>query len=407
MTTDQQQLRATVEKAVEDGNGIVRLRPAWVARAFLPPGRRLDLPESQYELGERGGICERWLASTTQADNRVGVAKEGLSILALESHESITLKEAVEAAAETILGAEYAASHPRGLDRLAKIFDYEYRIPYHLHQMKQHAALVGRNPKEEAYYFPEGVPMGKEPESYFGVHPSISEENRQDVLLPHLEQWESDLILQHSRAYKLVPGDGWHIPAGILHAPGSALTIELQEDSDVFAMLQAKAGGRIISKDLLFKDVRPEDRQSYGERFILQLIDWKANGDHYFYENRHTPPLLIENSKQAGGDEHWIFYNTLKFSGKKLVVRPHQTYESVDAGVYNALIWRGRGRFDGHIVEGGHPQMDELLISFAKATQPLVIENSGSEDLVVFKFFGPDVNPNVPMLNPFGSKSAP
>ena len=51
--------------------------------------------------------------------------------------------------------------------------------------------------------------------------------------------------------------------------------------------------------------------------------------------------------------------------------------------------------------------MDELLISFAKATQPLVIENSGSEDLVVFKFFGPDVNPNVPMLNPFGSKSAP
>ncbi len=74
-------------------------------------------------------------------------------------------------------------------------------------------------------------------------------------------EWKDDLILQHSRAYLLVPGEGFHLPSGVLHAPGTALTIELQEDSDVFAMLQALVAGKIISKDLLFKDVRPEDRK--------------------------------------------------------------------------------------------------------------------------------------------------
>ena len=60
-----------VEKALADGNGILRLRPAWVARDFLPPGRRLGLPEAEVDVGERGAICERWLASVTRADNRV------------------------------------------------------------------------------------------------------------------------------------------------------------------------------------------------------------------------------------------------------------------------------------------------------------------------------------------------
>ncbi|MBI4418150.1 MAG: hypothetical protein HY563_05190, partial [Ignavibacteriales bacterium] len=268
-------LRTLVEKALTEYNGILPLEPAWVARDFLPPGGRLGCPEELFDLGERGGVGERWLASTTEADNRIKVANEGLSFLSLQGKERITLKDAVAAAPDLIMEREYARTHPRGLDRLAKIFDYEYRIPYHLHPMKRHAELVGRNPKEEAYYFPEGVSLGNEPETYMGLHPSISEQKQYDILLPYLEQWNSDLILRHSRAYKLVPGDGWHVPAGILHAPGTALTVELQEDSDVFAMLQAKAGNRILSKDLLFKDVRLEDREKYGEKFILEMIDWE------------------------------------------------------------------------------------------------------------------------------------
>ena len=397
-------LKSKVEREIERSNGILRLEPTWVARDFLPAGRRFGLAENQYELGDRGGISERWLASITEADNRVKVPKEGLSFLTLDSHDRITLADAVKASSESILGAEYARTHPRGLDRLAKLFDYKCRIPYHLHPMKQHAALVGRNPKEEAYYFPEGVDLGPEPETYLGVHPSIVEEKNYEILLPYLEAWDSDLILRNSRAYKLVAGDGWHIPAGILHAPGSALTVELQEDSDVYAILQAKAGGKIVSKEFLFKDVRPEDRKKYGERFILDMVDWPANGDPYFFENHHTPPIPVAGPARPGGSEEWIFYNTHKFSGKKLVVRPRQRYVSRDSGVYSFFAWRGGGTFDGHPVEGGNPGMDELLICHAKAVADVVVENTGNEDLVVMKFFGPDVNKDVPMLKPYSSR---
>jgi hypothetical protein len=401
MSTDGK--RNIVENGLARGNGILRLEPAWVARDFLPPGRRLGLTEEEYEVGERGWISERWLGSTTKADNRVGPPDEGLSYVALGNGQRMTLKEAVEVAGPAIMGQEYAKTHS-GLGRLAKIYDFAVRIPYHLHQMKKDAALVGANSKDEAYYFPEGVDMGAHPETFFGVHPYIADQKKHDILLPYLEEWKDDLILRHSRAYLLVPGEGFHLPSGVLHAPGTALTIELQEDSDVFALLQALVAGKIISKELLFKDVRPQDREKHGERVILGQIDWEICGDPYFYENHHTSPQLVEDTqtrkgrKQEGGEEVWIYYNTTKFSGKRLVVKPGQSFTSVDKGVYNILVWRGQGCFDGLEIEAGNFGFDELLVSHARATVPIVVENTGTEDLEIFKFFGPDINLEVPMI---------
>jgi len=54
-------LRTTVEKAIEKHNGILYLRPCWIARDFLPPGKRLGLKEEEYDQGDRGFITERWL----------------------------------------------------------------------------------------------------------------------------------------------------------------------------------------------------------------------------------------------------------------------------------------------------------------------------------------------------------
>jgi hypothetical protein len=389
--------RDSIERTLSDGDGILRLDPAWVGRDFLPAGRRLGLSANAYDLGNRGEMCERWLASTTKADNRVGPPDEGLSYIAGDGTDRITLKEAVESAPEDIMGAEYAATHD-ALGRLAKIFDYSARLPLHLHQRQQHAALVGRRSKDEAYYFPAGVDMGPHPESFLGVHPSVAEERNQEVLLPYLERWDSDLILQHSVGYALVADQGFHIPSGVLHAPGSALTIELQEDSDVFAMLQALNAGKIISKDLLWKDVRAEDRETKGERFILELIDWEVNGDPYFYENHHLTPQPIEGSRHDGGEEFWIYYGTTKFSGKKLVVDPERTYVTNDAGVYNVLVWSGSGTYGGVPVAGRDPDHDEVLVTHDRAVRGVEVRNTGREQLVAIKFFGPVVNPDVPMI---------
>ncbi len=152
--------RDLVQRVLAAGNGILRLDPAWVARDFLPPGRRFGLPEEAYDVGERGSICERWIGSTTKADNRVGPPDEGLSYVAVEGLERLTLRQAVEADGATVMGQDYAATHA-GLGRLAKIFDYDARLPYHVHPPGELAALVNRNPKEEAYYFPAGADMGR------------------------------------------------------------------------------------------------------------------------------------------------------------------------------------------------------------------------------------------------------
>jgi hypothetical protein len=388
--------RERTEALLNAGNGVLRLEPAWVARDFLPPGRRLGLPEDAYDVGERGFICERWLGSTTPADNRVGPDDEGLSYVTTEDGTRLTLRDAVSSAPDVVMGAEYAAVHPDGLGRLPKIFDYGARLPYHIHPTQEYASLVGHKAKDEAYYFPPGVDMGPHPETFLGVHPWIVREQAQDVLLPYLVDWDSDLILRHAPAQLQVAEEGFHVRSGVLHAPGTALTVELQEDSDVLAMFQALNAGKIISKDLLFKDVRPEDRCAHGERFPLGFVEWEVNGDPYFYENNRLSPRPIEPGPGVGATEWWIFYNTRKFSGKKLVVEPGSSVDVREPGVYSLLVWSGSGRYVGHEVKGGDAGLDELLVSHDVAVRPHTVENTGSDDLVVLKFFGPDIQPAAP-----------
>jgi DNA-binding transcriptional LysR family regulator len=73
-----------IRDALAAGEGIVRLAPCWVPRSFLMPGGRLKLdPRDLYVLGaHRGGIDERWFASTTKAANGPLTAPdEGLSYI--------------------------------------------------------------------------------------------------------------------------------------------------------------------------------------------------------------------------------------------------------------------------------------------------------------------------------------
>lgn len=395
---DASKLKSIIEKELGKKNGLLRLRPAWVARDFLPPGRRLGLPEDKYAVGKRGFICERWLGSETEADNAVKHTNEGLSEVDIEGQD-ILLRDAVASSGDLIMGAAYAATH-RGLGRLAKLYDYETRIFFHYHQVQKDAQKLGHNSKEEAYYYPEHVDMGRHPETFFGVHPYLVEQGKQfDTLLPYLQKWDSDLILMHSRAYLNVPGEGFHLPAGLLHAPGTALTIELQEPSDVMGVLQAIVDGRKVSKTLLLKDVPPEDREKYGEMAALNQLLWEQNADPYFYEHHHTPPVPIQLPDASKATESWIYYNTTRFSGKRLVVKPGGRVTSREKGLYNILVWRGKGTVDGLAIEGGNFGLDEVLIAHEKATSGVTYVNTGSADLEVLKFFGPDVNNDVvPML---------
>nr|NIS80787.1 hypothetical protein [Anaerolineales bacterium] len=106
-------------KALEQGKGIVRLAPNWVPRSFCVPGRRIKLhPDDYYALGgERGGLDERWFASTTPADNGPLTApNEGLSFIVFDDNgkiERVLLKDAIDELKGELIGDRLWKEHQR------------------------------------------------------------------------------------------------------------------------------------------------------------------------------------------------------------------------------------------------------------------------------------------------------
>lgn len=396
--------RDLVIRELEHSGGLLPMKPCWVTRDFLPPGRRLGLSEQEYDAGERGFVCERWIVSETKADNTIDTPHEGQSWIKTSTGEPLLLIDALKVAGDLLLGADYAKRH-RGLDRLLKIYDYKTRLFYHIHQMKEDAAKVGMNSKEEAYHYLD-ADLGAHPETFFGVHPYIVRENLQEELfVPYLEQWSGDEILQHAFAYTNVAGEGFHLPPGILHAPGTALTLELQESSDIMSILQAEIDGVKIDKNMLYRHIPADLVEAKKERAVLDQIDWAASADPYFYENHRLHPLPIAETLPAGIAEEWIWYNSDRFSGTRITLQPGKRHVSRALGVHGLFVWKGVGRIDAFPVEGQKVSLkasrDEFLVAHDKAVDGVTVENTGSEPLVVFKFFGPGINDAiVPRITP-------
>src|SRR5437764_12246882 len=96
LKTVSKKVQGLVEGALDDTGGLLRLAPCWVPRSFLQPGKRLKLhPDDLYAFGlNRGGIDERWFASTTPAANENRTADEGLSYV-VAGRQRFTLRQAV------------------------------------------------------------------------------------------------------------------------------------------------------------------------------------------------------------------------------------------------------------------------------------------------------------------------
>jgi len=132
------------------------------------PGRRLKLDARDlYAYGtHRGGIDERWFASTTPAMNENRTPDEGLSFVVSEG-ERFALKEAVAAEGPSLIGAAMWDKYHRW-PIYSKFFDNLGPIPHHLHQSEEQAKLVGREGKPEGYYFPPQL------NATSGIFPRIS-----------------------------------------------------------------------------------------------------------------------------------------------------------------------------------------------------------------------------------------
>lgn len=196
--------------AFEQGEGILRLAPTWVPRTFCTPGQRLKLhPDDLYAFGaHRGGIDERWLASTVRADNGPETTPdEGLSYVVYEDRGMIEKRLFGELVAEqgaALLGKALWNEYQRW-PVFAKFFDNKGPLPHHLHQTPEQAARVGQESKPESYFFPPQMNNygGDFPFTFFGLEPGTTP----DQVRHCLEIWDrgDNHITDLSRAYRLEP----------------------------------------------------------------------------------------------------------------------------------------------------------------------------------------------------------
>ena len=395
-------VRSLASSALSDGVGILRLSPTWVPRSFLQPGRRLKLhPNDYYALGtHRGGIDERWFASTTEAANDNRNHDEGLSYCVV-GKEKFLLRDAVSE-----LGAELVGDHIWNTYKkwpvYSKFFDNMGPIPHHMHQNEEQAKLVGQEGKPESYYFPPQLNnVGNNfPYTFMGLEPGTTKED----VVRSLDRWnEGDNgILDLSKAYRLKVGTGWLIPPCVLHAPGSLLTYEPQWGSDVFGMYQSLVEGRAVPRALLTKDF-PKEKHN-DNKYLVDALDWEKNVDPEFMKNNYLEPVVSEQGD--GWVDRWIVYGKVDgkqlFTSKELTLQPGAKCTIKDGGAYGWITVQGSGKVGKLVLQTpamirfGEMTMDEVFVTAKAAAAGVTFENTGTEPLVGLRYFGPNAQPKAP-----------
>ena len=396
-----------IEKALENGGGVLRLAPAWVPRSFCRPGKRIKLhPNDYYVLGlERGGIDERWFASTTPADNGPGTPlDEGLSYIVADENgkEKAFLTEAVEFFKGDVIGDSLYKEHGKW-PMFSKFFDNLGPLPHHIHHDAYHAALVGQAGKPEMYFFPAQMNnYGAEfPFTFFGFNPEVSKDQVKKALIDFIRG--DNKLLELSRAYKLGIDSGWDVPPGILHAPGSLCTYEPQAASDVYAMYQSVLYfDHCVPPNLLWKNC-PDDKIGDFD-YLMEVIDWEANTDPFFSEKHLMQPIPATDQKEAlkeGYIDEWICYKCDTVCAKRLTILPGRSVLIKDAAAYGLILIQGFGAIGAHdassptLIRYGELTNDEFFVTHDAAGNGVRITNMSSvEPMVMLKHFA--FNPELP-----------
>ncbi|HEV8003595.1 MAG TPA: hypothetical protein VGP63_27270 [Planctomycetaceae bacterium] len=397
-------VKQLAEAALTEGAGILRLAPNWVPRSFLQPGKRIKLhPADYYALGtHRGGIDERWFASTTPATNEGAPPDEGLSYVVM-GKDRFTLRDAVADLGAELVGDSIWKAYSRW-PVYSKFFDNMGPIPHHMHQSDAQAKLVKQEGKPESYYFPPQLnAIGNNfPYTFMGLEPGTT---KQDVIRC-LERWNDgdNGILDLSKAYRLKPGTGWLVPPCVLHAPGSLVTYEPQWGSDVFGMYQSMVEGRAVPRSLLTKDFPKEKHNDVA--YLVDALDWEGNVNPKFKDSHYLEPIPVAATEKEGYVDRWIVYGKLAgkqlFTAKELTVEPGAKCTIKDGGAYGWITVQGSGRIGKlrletpAMIRFGQMTEDEVFVSAKAAAAGVVVENTGMGPLVGLRYFGPDAQPNAP-----------
>src|SRR2546422_1925532 len=307
-----------VEQALDRllDRGVLLLLPNYVRRLNREGGRPPipRRPGDTYVPHARMWRPERWIGSTVTAMNPHPISDEGIGWIDAPGGQ-IKLTAALRMRGRDILGSRAIAAYGPDFPILIKILDPAQTIGFHFHARDEdvwaHPARFGgqRFGKDEAYYFLD-APKGPIPYTHVGLVPGTTRRVLARAVAaggcPALEL--APVI--HQRI-----GEGFFVPAGVPHPPGTALKLQLQEPSHVYTMLDRESGGRILTPREMHPGFTSVDQ-------ALAFVDFEAACDPTLVTRCHLRPEPGRGRISPRGREEWIFPLRLgKFSGKRLVVQ--------------------------------------------------------------------------------------
>lgn len=360
-------LTQRLQNFLDRHSGLLPLKPCLVPRGYRGGGRLAGRGPGMVRRGNKY-LVERWIASTTRAGWGDPNTENGLSYLA-EFRPATRLLNALQALPDVLLGHPRARAHASRFRVLTKILDPFDPIGFHFHQKDETvwadpAAFPGEDcGKDEAYYFLPG-PKGAWPYTHVGILPEVTDEQLIAAMRAGREA-----LLEISPYFLQRPGTGFFVPAGLVHSPGTVLTLEIQQPSDVGAGfgLYGRDEADPAAIDRLFRQV---DLDLCRQPDILQ---------------RFTINPIPADSASTNLECTWIVPPSItpKFSAQRLVARGPCTYRVDDC--FALFAWSGEGTIQGHPVRRG----SEFFVSYRAATDGIRIE-PGAQDLECFAIFAGD-----------------
>lgn len=391
---------SALKNELEKNGGVARMKPTWLCRTFLPPGRRLKLhPEDMYPNGvDAGGVAERWFCSMGVAETgKKEVSADTMSwFWTAEDAEGISFREAIEQMGDELLGKE-VMEKLGGYVMFSKFFDYGAKLPHHMHPLEEHAKNIGMNRKPESYYFPTEMNnvVYDSDYTFFGFVPGTKKEQIADCLRNYNKA--DNQILTLSKAYKIKLGTGWFLPAGIVHAPACVCTYEPQYLSDVSVFFQNVVERNYFIDQNYNKSVIPESYKGDPVDYLVSMMDWEKNLDPDFHAKYYHEPIPVKDTaemEREGYYEEWISYGSADFSAKRLVVAPGKSVTIKDAAAYGFIMTQGTGMVNGlavdtpSIIRHGQMTADECFVIEGAAKQGVTIKNlSEFTPLIMMKHF--------------------
>src|SRR5438132_10731754 len=181
-------------------------------------------------------------------------------------------------------------------------------------------------------------------------------------------------------------------------------------------LYQSLVEGRYVPWSLLVKDM-PKSKH-HDLDFIVDQLDWDGNCDENFKDNHYLEPIPVADTRGEGYLDRWIVYGKLfaedrrngeqLFTAKELTVDPGVKCTIKDNGAYGLICVQGKGTINGQqlnspkLIRFTELTEDEYFCTEDGARSGVTFENtSGTEPLVALRYFGPEVNPDAPVMGAY------